>query len=111
MSLTKIVNGVAVALSPQEEAAVRAEWATADAAAPPVPASVSMRQARRALRQAGLLEAVPALPEPQRTDAQIDWEFAQEVRRNFGLVQQLGPALGLSENAIDDLFRQAAGIQ
>lgn len=107
----RIVNGVQVELSPEEEAALLAEWAANEAAPAPAPQRVSMRQARRALRQVGLYEMVgdliDGLDEPARADALIDWEFAQEVRRDFGLVLMLAPALGLDDDELDDLFRLA----
>lgn len=80
-----------------------------------VPQRVSMRQARRALHQVGLLEMVDdlinSLDEPERTAARIDWDHAQEVDRQFGLVLQLAPALGLDDSELDDLFRLAGSIQ
>lgn len=84
---------------------------------PPVPAptvirSVTMRQARRALLQAGLLNQVDglinALPSPQKEAALIDWEYASSVERNSELVNNLIGGLGLTENQVDDLFALAA---
>lgn len=79
-----------------------------------VPATVTMRQARIALFRAGKLESVPlaisALPEPHKTEAAITWEFSQEVQRANGFVSQLGPALGLNEAAIDNLFITASTL-
>ena len=81
---------------------------------PGVPQSVSMRQARLALLAAGLLPAVNAaiasMPEPDKTQAQITWEFAQTVDRQFGMVPQLASALGMTETQIDDLFIAAAKL-
>lgn len=77
------------------------------------PEVVSMRQARRALRAAGLLgtvdAAIAALPGTEGDDARIDWEFATEVRRDSPLIAQLAPALGLSDAQLDGLF-VAAGL-
>lgn len=79
-----------------------------------VPASVTMRQARMALRVAGKLTAVEAaigaLPEPQKTDALIEWEYSNEVQRHNGLVAQLGPMLGMTEAQLDALFVQAKAL-
>lgn len=81
---------------------------------PAVPASVTMRQARRALLAAGLLDgidaAINALSEPSRSEARIDWEYSNEVQRRNGLVEQLGPALGLSDSELDALFIAAASL-
>lgn len=78
----------------------------------PAPA-VTMRQARLALHAAGLLDdvaaAIAALSEPAKTAAQIEWEYAQDVARNHGLVLSLAPALGLDDAALDALFAAAAG--
>jgi len=78
------------------------------------PASVTMRQARLALLQAGKLDdvdaAIAALPSPAKEAAQIEWEYATEVKRDSQLVTQLAPALGLADAALDALFTQAATL-
>lgn len=79
-----------------------------------VPESVTMRQARLALLGAGKLSAVDAaiasLPSPMKEAAQIEWEYAIEVRRDSNLVKQLASSLGLDDAALDDLFRQATAL-
>lgn len=79
-----------------------------------VPQSVTMRQARLALHAAGLLSSVDAaiasMQEPQKTAAQIEWEYASAVERNAGLVPAMAAALGMSEADIDDLFIVAATL-
>lgn len=87
------------------------------APAPPPPGPptlVTARQARLALRQAGKLAAVDlaiaALPSPQKEVAEIEWQHATEVRRDWPLVQALAPALGLNGAALDELFAQAATL-
>ncbi len=84
-------------------------------AKPPVPQSVTMRQARLALLGAGLLDdvdaAIAAIPDPvQRKAAQIEWEYAAIVERNSALIQQLAPALGMTEAQMDELFVVAARL-
>ena len=80
----------------------------------PVPAAVSMRQARLALLKAGLLAqvntAVAAMPGAEGDAARIEWEYAQEVRRDSPLLAQLAGALNLSTAQLDDLFRTAATL-
>lgn len=75
---------------------------------------VTMRQARLALLEAGKLEAVSAaidqLPEPDRTKARIEWEFAQDVRKDWPLIQVLAPAIGLDAAALTALFNRAATL-
>lgn len=80
----------------------------------PVPATITMRQARLALLGAGLLAsvgaAIDALPSPTKEAAQVEWEYSNEVQRRNGFVEQLAPALGLTSAQIDDLFRAAAQL-
>lgn len=82
---------------------------------PSVPARVSMRQGRLALLGVGLLDTVEAAiasiaDTTERRAAQIDWEYATEIRRTSPLIASLGPALGLSEAQIDQLFIAAEAI-
>lgn len=75
---------------------------------------VSMRQARRILFQYGYLssvdEFIATLPSPEREIAQIDWEYATEVRKDSELVQRLASYLQLSPEQIDKLFYEASLI-
>jgi hypothetical protein len=106
----RLVDGVEVELTPEEEAAVLAEWA-ANEEFVRVPPEVTMRQARLALLAAGKLAAVDAaintLPEPDRTAARISWEYSATVQRHQPFVLALAPALGLSEGDLNNLFIQA----
>lgn len=81
---------------------------------PAVARSVSMRQAQLALLDAGLLDeveaAIAALPEPQRTRTQIEWNRGGVVERNAPTVALLAAATGLSEAQLDTLFEQAATL-
>lgn len=73
--------------------------------------SVSMRQARLALLQSGKLAdieaAIAALPEPDKTAVSIEWEYAQDVRRDHTWVQALGAQLGMTDDDLDNLFTLA----
>ena len=78
-------------------------------AKPPVPQSVTMRQARLALLGIGLLDdvdaAIAAIPDPvQRKAAQIEWEYATVIERNSSLVTVLSAQLGLDAATLDSLF-------
>jgi hypothetical protein len=80
-----------------------------------VPFSVTMRQARLALLNLGVLDnvetAIASIADPViKKAAQITWEFSSEVQRNNGLVTQLAPALGLTSEQIDNLFITAANL-
>ena len=87
---------------------------TAPPASPPVPTTVSKRQARRALLAAGLLAAVETvineLPPAQRAVVLIEWNDSQEVRRDNPVTLQLAAAIGLTEEQIDALFITAAEL-
>jgi len=84
--------------------------------APPVPVitSVTMRQARLALLQQGLLtqvnNAVASMSGDQGDAARIEWEFSNTVDRNRPFVQALAASLGLTSQQIDDLFAFAATL-
>ena len=82
---------------------------------PLVPAVVTARQARLALRAAGLLDsveaAIDAIPDATaRAVARITWDHSQEVQRTNPLVVQLGAALGLTTAQVDALFVQAGSL-
>jgi hypothetical protein len=81
---------------------------------PPPPNVVSMRQARLALLGAGLLDAVEAaiaaMEGVEGKAAQIEWEYATEVRRDSPLVDGLTAALGLTDAQLNDLFTVAATL-
>lgn len=81
---------------------------------PAVPSSITPRQARLALLGAGMLATVEGafaqLPEPQKTAASIEWEYATSIERTSPLVSQFGPMLGLTEQQIDALFIQGAAL-
>lgn len=80
----------------------------------PVPLSVTMRQARMALFQQGLLDQVSAIiagmPSPDKEAATIEWEYSQTVERDRPLVMFLGSQLGLTNEQVDQLFITAATL-
>lgn len=90
------------------------EVAAADAPVPTVPEAITMRQARLVLLSAGLLgdvdAAIAALPSPAKEAAQIEWEYAQDVRRQAPLILQLAPALGLTDAQLDAMFVAGADL-
>lgn len=79
-----------------------------------VPQVVTKRQGRQALALAGKLDdvqnAINALPEPQRTLMQIEWDDSTEFHRQRPSLIQLGTAIGLTSEDIDNLFIQAASL-
>lgn len=71
---------------------------------------VSMRQARLALLQFGLLATVDSAI-AQGTEAdKIEWEYATEVNRDTPLVQNMKVGINLSESDLDNLFTLAASL-
>lgn len=75
-----------------------------------VPEVVSMRQARIALHRAGHLATVNAAVSVMPAEAQIEWEYATEVRRDNGLTAALAALLSLDDAALDSLFVTASQI-
>lgn len=79
-----------------------------------IPHQVTMRQARLALLEQGLLSqvapAIATLDSPNRERAEIEWEFSSEVYRDRPLVAMLGPKLGMTAAQLDQLFIIAAGL-
>ncbi len=90
------------------------EFLPPEPTAPEVPQSVTMRQCRIALLGAGLLESVQSsiasMPGADGERARIDWEYAQEVRRDWPLIAYMAGDLGLSDEQVDGLFMTAATI-
>jgi hypothetical protein len=83
----------------------------------PVPVAngvVTMRQARLALLQVGkyadVSTAIASMPEPQKTAATIEWEYASTVERSSAFVASMATALGLTEAEMDSLFVLAASL-
>lgn len=76
-----------------------------------VPKEVTMRQARLALLDAGLLQSVVSaienMDEPLRTRALVEWEYSNTVERHGQLTGVIGQLIGLTEHDIDDLFIDA----
>lgn len=75
-----------------------------------VPSVVTMRQARLALLQSGLLAQVNTAVAAADEATKITWEFSTEVHRENALVATLASALGLTESQLDDLFTLAATL-
>lgn len=79
-----------------------------------VPEAITMRQARLALLGAGMLGAVDAainsLPSPMKEAAQIEWDYASQIRRDSQLIAHLAPGIGLTDAQIDGLFIAGAAL-
>jgi hypothetical protein len=75
-----------------------------------VPRSVSMRQARVYLSRASLLDLVSAQIADTSGEAQIVWEYSQEVQRDNPLISNMAAALGWTEEQLDQMFIDAAQL-
>jgi hypothetical protein len=75
-----------------------------------VPASVTPRQARLALLNAGLLDHVEAAVQSAGGATRITWEYASYISRSDPLITGIGASLNLTESQIDDLFRAAGTL-
>lgn len=79
-----------------------------------VPQSVTMRQARLALLQAGKLAtvnaAIASMGGAQGESARIEWDYSNEVQRAQPLVAALGGVLGMTSDQLDQLFITAATL-
>ena len=76
----------------------------------PVPQQVTMRQARLALLNAGLLDDVEVVIAAAGREAQLEWEYAAVVDRGNPAVAAVQQQEALTDAQIDDLFREAAKL-
>lgn len=105
------VPGVLAVLTAEELADAYAQEMTARRSK----ISCTPRQARLALLAVGILDQVDAAiasieDETARAGAAIAWEYATEVNRLDPWVVQLGGALGMSDEQLDELFVAAGGL-
>ena len=93
---------------------VQAEWETMRndemRARNPVPQQVTMRQARLALLKAGLLDYAEAAIASAGREAQLEWEYAAVVERSNPVIAIVQQQQGVTDEQIDDLFREAAKL-
>lgn len=76
---------------------------------------VSPRQIRLALVNSGYSLAtiqsnIDALSEPQKSQAQISWEYSVEFYRDNALLNMLAPSMGFSPQDLDNLFSLAKDL-
>lgn len=76
----------------------------------PVPDVVSARQLKRALLDAGLLDAIDFWVTTQSRAVQLDWATAGEYRRDHPMLTAAAGSFGLSAAQVDALFVAAGQI-
>ncbi len=80
----------------------------------PVIAPITPRQLRLELLNRGFLAgvemAIASLPEPHKTGAMIEWEYASEFQRAHPMVSAIAAAIGVSSDMLDDIFRFAVNL-
>lgn len=76
--------------------------------------NLTARQLRLGLLHLGKLGEVPvaisALPEPEKSQAEIEWQFASEFRRLHPLIVQLLPILDLADEDVDQAWLEFAQV-
>lgn len=74
----------------------------------PVPVSITPLQARKGLRATGLKPMVDAFVSTLSEEAQEEWEYALEIRRDSQIIAASIALLPtpLTEEQVDELFRQ-----
>lgn len=73
-------------------------------------APVTMWQGRKALRQAGLSDAVNSAVAAAAPEAQDAWQYADFLTRDNPIIATLGTQLGMDSTTIDHLFVLAAAL-
>lgn len=76
----------------------------------PIPDSVSPIQMRKAIRRAGLREAVDAYLATAPDEIVEAWEYATVILYDDPSIEAARVALGMSDDAKADLFRLAASL-
>lgn len=54
---------------------------------------------------------ISALPEPQKTIANVQWQYGNFIERSHPLIQTLGAELGLTTENIDNIFKEASKLK
>ncbi len=80
-----------------------------------IPVQVTIRQARLALLQAGLLDDIETTinaieDETLKKAVQIEWEYAQDIRRDWQALIMITQAMGMTDEQLDELFLTASKL-
>lgn len=72
-----------------------------------VPRKISVRQAKLALLDAGLLDDIEAMVAKSERAVQISWEYATEFERINPLILAFQSQMQMGDEALDELFKTA----
>lgn len=75
-----------------------------------IPRSITPRQARLALNAAGLLDKVEQAVAASDKSVQIAWDFATEINRDDPIIAAMKDSLGISDDALDEMFKSAVAL-
>ena len=101
-------NQVLVSMTPELVDGIWREVFALEPAPVFVPQQVTMRQARLELLSRDLLDDVDAVIAVAGRAAQIEWEYASTVDRDNPVIAAVQQQQGMTDEQIDDLFREAA---
>lgn len=71
---------------------------------------LTARQARLVLLQNGLLDDVEAAVAAADRAAQLEWEYATEIKRDWPTLVAMAAALGMTDAQLDALFTAGAAL-
>jgi len=75
-----------------------------------IPNAVTMRQARRAMFDAGIYEKVDAAIKQAGGTALIDWEYSNTFDRSNPMIESMAAQLNLTDKQVDELFIAASKV-
>ena len=74
------------------------------------PPSLTPRQARLALNHFGLRESVETAIASADQNTKDEWEFANEILRNWQALIDMSTVIGITSEQLDELFRYGAKL-
>jgi hypothetical protein len=95
-----------------QQACLNASDVVEEISTEPVPKTITASQARVALHRLNLLAGATALVDAPETHQEIKifWEYEVELNRDSPALNLMATALGLTSEALDELFRVASKI-
>lgn len=99
--MIKMIDGISVEMT---DAEVKEFLKNQQQYASKVPQIITIRQAKLALLDAGLLDTVNTAISKASRNVQIEWEYAKDVERTWPTLLEVQTSLGLTDKQIDDLF-------